>query len=187
MPQALGCARNPWFDSISQPAVRKLAYPCHAGVAQRVGECPSCLNLKNGASGGRRPTMPPFSPCLGVSVRGLIADFGLRSAKCGNLQTRAICGNRGICAANDASIQPKAPKLACPCPAGVAQRVGGFPSCSFCKILLILSKTILFEVGGANKRRKQLPRNSENEFVVKDGILVGSRRTIPLHLLGFLY
>jgi len=45
----------------------------------------------------------------------------------------------------------------------------------------------LFEVGGANKRRKQLPGASENEFVVKDGILVGSRRTIPLHLLGFLY
>jgi hypothetical protein len=53
--------------------------------------------------------------------------------------------------------------------------------------LLILSKTILFEVGGSNKRRKQLPGNSENEFVVKDGILVGSRRTPPLHLLGFLY
>ena len=45
----------------------------------------------------------------------------------------------------------------------------------------------LFEVGGANKRRKQLPGDSENEFVVKDGILAGSRRTIPLHLLGFLY
>jgi hypothetical protein len=45
----------------------------------------------------------------------------------------------------------------------------------------------LFEVGGANMRRKQLPRDSENEFVVKDGILAGSRRTIPLHLFGFLY
>jgi len=45
----------------------------------------------------------------------------------------------------------------------------------------------LFEVGGANKRRKQLPGDSENEFVVKDGILAGSRRTIPLHLFGFLY
>jgi hypothetical protein len=62
-----------------------------------------------------------------------------------------------------------------------------FAALRFCKILLILSKTILFEVGGANKRRKQLPRNSENEFLAKDGILVGSRRTIPLHLLGFLY
>jgi predicted AAA+ superfamily ATPase len=45
----------------------------------------------------------------------------------------------------------------------------------------------IFEVGGANKRRKQLPSNSTEEFVVKDGILAGSRRTIPLHLFGFLY
>jgi hypothetical protein len=45
----------------------------------------------------------------------------------------------------------------------------------------------VFEVGGANKRRKQLPGDSLNEFVVKDGILAGSRRTIPLHILGFLY
>lgn len=45
----------------------------------------------------------------------------------------------------------------------------------------------LFEVGSSNKRRKQLPGASPNEFVVKDGILAGSRRTIPLHLLGFLY
>jgi hypothetical protein len=45
----------------------------------------------------------------------------------------------------------------------------------------------LFEVGGANKRRKQLPGDSDNEFVVKDGILLGSCRTIPLYLIGFLY
>jgi predicted AAA+ superfamily ATPase len=45
----------------------------------------------------------------------------------------------------------------------------------------------LFEVGGPNKRRKQLPGTSANEFVVKDGILPGSRGTIPLHVLGFLY
>jgi uncharacterized protein len=45
----------------------------------------------------------------------------------------------------------------------------------------------LFEVGGANKRRKQLPGESGNEFVVKDGILAGARGTVPLHLLGFLY
>jgi hypothetical protein len=53
--------------------------------------------------------------------------------------------------------------------------------------LLILSKTILFKVGGTNKRQKQLPGISENKFVVKDGNWVGSRRTIPWHLLGFLY
>ena len=45
----------------------------------------------------------------------------------------------------------------------------------------------LFEVGGANKRRGQLPATDSNEFVVKDGILVGGRRTIPLYLFGFLY
>ena len=45
----------------------------------------------------------------------------------------------------------------------------------------------LFEVGAANKRRGQLPATDSNEFVVKDGILVGGRRTIPLYLFGFLY
>ena len=53
------------------------------------------------------------------------------------------------------------------------------------KFLLILSKTILFKVGGTNKRRKQLPGISENEFFVKYRNLLGSRRTIPWHLLGF--
>lgn len=45
----------------------------------------------------------------------------------------------------------------------------------------------IFEVGGANKRRKQLQENSENAFVVKDRILAGFKGTIPLHCLGFLY
>jgi len=45
----------------------------------------------------------------------------------------------------------------------------------------------LFEVGGVNKRRGQLPATGGKEFVVKDGILVGGRGTIPLHLFGFLY
>ena len=63
-PKQLIVKKNPWFDSSSQPAAPKLAYPCPAGVTQRVGGCPSCLNLQNGASGGRRPTLLPFSPCL---------------------------------------------------------------------------------------------------------------------------
>ncbi|MEN9468689.1 MAG: hypothetical protein RL630_422 [Verrucomicrobiota bacterium] len=45
----------------------------------------------------------------------------------------------------------------------------------------------VFEVGGVNKRRKQLPGRFSSEFVVKDGILAGARGTIPLHLFGFLY
>jgi hypothetical protein len=45
----------------------------------------------------------------------------------------------------------------------------------------------VIEVGGVNKRRKQLPGRFSSEFVVKDGILAGARGTIPLHLFGFLY
>lgn len=45
----------------------------------------------------------------------------------------------------------------------------------------------LFEVGGRNKSRSQLPNASRSEYVVKDDILVGSRKTIPLYLFGFLY
>ena len=45
----------------------------------------------------------------------------------------------------------------------------------------------VFEVGGANKRRGQLLKTGAKGFVVKDGILVGGRGTIPLHLFGFLY
>ena len=37
------------------------------------------------------------------------------------------------------------------------------------------------------KKRGQLQATGAKEFVVKDGILVGGRGTIPLHLLGFLY
>lgn len=45
----------------------------------------------------------------------------------------------------------------------------------------------LFEVGGRNKSRSQLPNASGSEYVVNDEILVGSKRTIPLYLFGFLY
>lgn len=37
------------------------------------------------------------------------------------------------------------------------------------------------------KRRGQLPATGAKEFVVKDGILVGGRSTIPLLLFGFLF
>ena len=45
----------------------------------------------------------------------------------------------------------------------------------------------VFEVGGKNKRGSQLPKTSQSEYVVKDDILVGSKRVIPIHLFGFLY
>jgi predicted AAA+ superfamily ATPase len=45
----------------------------------------------------------------------------------------------------------------------------------------------LFEVGGRNKSRAQLPNASSSEYLVKDDILVGSKRTLPLYLFGFLY
>jgi hypothetical protein len=37
------------------------------------------------------------------------------------------------------------------------------------------------------KKRGQLQATGAKDLVVKDGILVGGRGTIPLHLLGFLY
>jgi len=37
------------------------------------------------------------------------------------------------------------------------------------------------------KRRGQLPATGAKDFVVKDGILVGGRSTISLHLFGFLF
>jgi predicted AAA+ superfamily ATPase len=48
-------------------------------------------------------------------------------------------------------------------------------------------KNDLFEVGGKGKGRAQLPRLSNQEYVVKDDILIGSKNTIPLYLFGFLY
>lgn len=45
----------------------------------------------------------------------------------------------------------------------------------------------IFEIGGRNKRRAQLPKASRSEYVVKDDILVGSKNAIPLYLFGFLY
>lgn len=45
---------------------------------------------------------------------------------------------------------------------------------------------LIFEVGGANKKTKQI-KDIENSYIVSDGLLVGTHRQIPLHLLGFLY
>ncbi len=45
----------------------------------------------------------------------------------------------------------------------------------------------VFEVGGKGNGRSQLPHVSHEEYVVKDDMLIGSKGTIPLYLLGFLY
>ena len=49
-----------------------------------------------------------------------------------------------------------------------------------------VEKTI-FEIGGKNKKRKQIKDSLENAFLVKDDILYGSKYEIPLYLFGFLY
>lgn len=46
---------------------------------------------------------------------------------------------------------------------------------------------IVFEIGGKNKTRKQIKAAKSSSFVVKDDILYGSKRDIPLYLFGFLY
>lgn len=43
-----------------------------------------------------------------------------------------------------------------------------------------------FEVGGRNKKKKQI-QGIANAFVVKDNIEIGSDLNIPLWLFGFLY
>lgn len=50
----------------------------------------------------------------------------------------------------------------------------------------LVEEKYLFEIGGKRKRKKQL-QGSENAFVVKDDIEVGSGNVIPLWLFGFLY
>ena len=44
----------------------------------------------------------------------------------------------------------------------------------------------VFEVGGKNKNRKQI-KDQSNAFLLSDDVLVGSKNTLPLYLLGFLY
>ncbi len=44
----------------------------------------------------------------------------------------------------------------------------------------------VFEIGGKNKRNKQV-RGIKNSFVVQDDILIGDKKRIPLYLFGFLY
>ena len=43
-----------------------------------------------------------------------------------------------------------------------------------------------FEVGGRNKKRRQI-RDVENSYIIADNIEFGTDRRIPIWLLGFLY
>lgn len=44
----------------------------------------------------------------------------------------------------------------------------------------------IFEVGGKNKKNKQI-QGLKNSFIVQDDILIGNKKRIPLYLFGFLY
>ncbi len=46
---------------------------------------------------------------------------------------------------------------------------------------------IVFEMGGKNKTNRQIRNADKPAFLVKDDILSGGKRTIPLYLFGFLY
>lgn len=58
---------------------------------------------------------------------------------------------------------------------------------SFNTDFLIIDKnrSIEIEVGGKNKRNKQI-KSLENAYVFKDGIEIGFSKSIPLYLAGFL-
>ena len=49
-----------------------------------------------------------------------------------------------------------------------------------------MCNNVTFEVGGKNKDTKQI-KTVDNSFLVKDDILIGGSKTIPLYLFGFLY
>lgn len=46
---------------------------------------------------------------------------------------------------------------------------------------------MIFEIGGKNKHSKQIKGHPGNAYLVKDNILYGSKKEIPLYLFGFLY
>ena len=45
----------------------------------------------------------------------------------------------------------------------------------------------VFEIGGKNKKEKQIRNAKGRAFCVKDDVLIGSKSAIPLYLFGFLY
>lgn len=57
---------------------------------------------------------------------------------------------------------------------------------AFSKIGDLKCQDFIFEIGGKNKTTKQI-KNIENSFLLLDNILIGTKKRIPLYLLGFLY
>jgi predicted AAA+ superfamily ATPase len=57
---------------------------------------------------------------------------------------------------------------------------------AYSKIGDLTCQNIIFEVGGKNKGTKQI-RDNSNAFLFLDDILIGTKKKIPLYLLGFLY
>ena len=49
-----------------------------------------------------------------------------------------------------------------------------------------VDKKFTFEIGGKNKKRKQI-QDIPNSYILADDIEFGTDRRIPLWLLGFLY
>ena len=45
----------------------------------------------------------------------------------------------------------------------------------------------IFEIGGKNKTTKQIKDSGKNGYLVKDDILYGNKKELPLYLFGFLY
>ncbi len=45
----------------------------------------------------------------------------------------------------------------------------------------------IFEIGGKSKSKKQIKGSVKEAFIVKDDIIYGSKRVIPLYLFGFIY
>ena len=45
----------------------------------------------------------------------------------------------------------------------------------------------IFEIGGKQKDKKQIKDTIEKSYLVKDDILYGNKKEIPLYLFGFLY
>ncbi|MDZ7793891.1 MAG: hypothetical protein U5P10_09440 [Spirochaetia bacterium] len=45
----------------------------------------------------------------------------------------------------------------------------------------------IFEIGGKKKDKKQIKKELDKSYLVKDDILYGNKKEIPLYLFGFLY
>ena len=48
-------------------------------------------------------------------------------------------------------------------------------------------KDIIFEVGGPNKKHTEIKEATIKAYLVKDGLLLPERNTLPLLYFGFLY